>query len=98
MVMLSQFIESVYEDNTGNVWSENQLLELVKDWEDPNPDPIIINYEGIDVVRDDLLNYGSKIRFVDKFIQETTAKEIVFGCCPATGFLYVNGFLYEYVC
>ena len=90
MVMLSQFIESVYEDNTGNVWSENQLLELVKDWEDPNPDPVIINYEGIDVVRDDLLNYGSKIRFVDKFIQETTAKEIVFGCCPATGYAQIS--------
>lgn len=90
MVMLSQFIESVYEDNTGNVWSEDQLLGLVKDWEDPNPDPVIINYEGIDVVRDDLLNYGSKIRFVDKFIQETTANEIVFGCCPATGYAQIS--------
>ena len=82
--MLSKFIESVYEDNTGNMWSEDQLLDLVEDWEDPNPKPIIMNYEGIDVVRDDLLNHGSKIRFVDKLIRETSAKEIVFGCCPAT--------------
>lgn len=90
MVMLSQFIESVYEDNTGNVWSEEQLLDLVKDWKDPNPDPIIINYDGIDVVRDDLLNYGSKIRFVDKFIRESTESEIVFGCCPATGYAQIS--------
>ena len=92
MVMLSKFIESAYEDNTGNMWSEDQLLNLVEDWKDPNPKPIIMNYEGIDVVRDDLLNHGSKIRFVDKLIRETSAKEIVFGCCPATG---THKYLYQ---
>ena len=45
-----------------------ELLELVKDWEDPWPDPVIQDYDGIKVVRDDLLTAGSKIRFIDYYI------------------------------
>ena len=46
-----------------------ELLELVKDWEDPWPDPVIQDYDGIKVVRDDLLTAGSKIRFIDYYIK-----------------------------
>ena len=88
--MLSNFFEPHYEDNNGKLWSVEKLLEMVSDWEDPNPKPIIKEYDGIKVVRDDLLNHGSKIRFVDKYIRDVKAKEIVFGCCPATGYAQIS--------
>jgi hypothetical protein len=48
--------------------SDEQYLELIGDWKDPNPTPVIEEYNGIKVVRDDMLGFGSKIRFVDYFI------------------------------
>ena len=67
-------------------------LELVKDWEDPWPDPIIEIHDGVHVVRDDLLNAGSKVRFVDYYIKTLpeSVKEIVFGNCPATGYAQIS--------
>ena len=78
---MNKFFEPTYEDNGGKVWGISELLDLVKDWEDPNPKVVIEEYDGIKVVRDDLLHHGSKIRFIDKFIKDTPAKEIVFGSC-----------------
>lgn len=67
-------------------------LELVKDWEDPWPDPIIKMHDGVHVVRDDLLNAGSKVRFVDHYIKTLpeSIKEVVFGNCPATGYAQIS--------
>ena len=67
-------------------------LDLVKDWEDPWPDPIIEMHDGVHVVRDDLLNAGSKVRFVDYYIKTLpeSVKEIVFGNCPATGYAQIS--------
>ena len=67
-------------------------LELVKDWEDPWPDPVIKMHDDIHVVRDDLLNAGSKVRFVDHYIKTLpeNVKEIVFGNCPATGYAQIS--------
>ena len=67
-------------------------LELVKDWEDPWPDPIIEMHDGVHVVRDDLLNAGSKVRFVDYYIKTLpeSVKEVVFGNCPATGYAQIS--------
>ncbi len=48
--------------------SPEYYLELVKDWEDPNPKPVIELHDGIHVVRDDLLDAGSKVRFIDYFV------------------------------
>lgn len=74
--------------------SSNELLELIGDWEDPNPTPIIELHNDIHVVRDDLLNYGSKIRFVDYFIghapENKEVTEWVFGSCPATGYAQIS--------
>ena len=67
-----------------------ELLDLVKDWDDPNPKVVIEEYDESKVVRDDLLHHGSKIRFIDKFIKDTPAKEIVFGSCPATGYAQIS--------
>jgi hypothetical protein len=62
-----------------------------EDWEDPNPAPVIddIKLEDgrvIHVVRDDLIDGGSKVRFVDFMIRNLEEKEVVFGGCPATGY------------
>lgn len=66
-----------------------------EEWHDPNPKPVIVDYELDDgriihVVRDDLLGYGSKIRFVDFIIRNLPHKEIVFGSCPATGYAQIS--------
>lgn len=87
---LTKFLEPTYEDNNGKLWSVDELLKLVEDWEDPNPPPVIEKFEGIFVVRDELLVYGSKIRFIDKFIRDVPQKEIVFGSSPATGYAQIS--------
>jgi hypothetical protein len=74
--------------------SDKELLDMIGDWQDPNPAPVIELHNGIHVVRDDLLNYGSKIRFVDYFIghapENKKVTEWVFGSCPATGYAQIS--------
>lgn len=65
------------------------MLEL-NDWNDPNPAIQIHDHEGFLVVRDDLLGYGSKARFVDYMIRTMPEQEIVFGACPATGYAQIS--------
>lgn len=69
-------------------------LQLIAGWQDPNPVPVIEEYDGVSVVRDDLLSYGSKIRFIDYFIghaeENRDVKEWVFGSCPATGYAQIS--------
>ena len=53
----------------------------------------IEEYDGIHVVRDDLLEGGSKRRFIDRYIREQVSKgvnEFVFGGCPATGYAQMS--------
>lgn len=66
-----------------------ELLNL-NGWDDPNAPIQIVNHEGFLVVRDDLLGYGSKARFVDYLIRNMQEKEIVFGACPATGYAQIS--------
>ena len=74
--------------------SDKELLDMICDWQDPNPAPVIELHNGIHVVRDDLLNYGSKIRFVDYFIghapENKKVTEWVFVSCPATGYAQIS--------
>lgn len=74
--------------------SPEQYLDMIGDWQDPNPAPVIEMHNGIHVVRDDLLQYGSKIRFVDYFIghapENKEVQEWVFGSCPATGYAQIS--------
>lgn len=65
-------------------------LNMVEDWEDPNPRPIITVEEGIHVVRDDLLGGGSKLRFIDHMMQTWPYKEFVYGSSPATGYAQIS--------
>jgi hypothetical protein len=71
-----------------------QWLEDLKDWNDPNPAPVIEVHEGFHIVRDDLLNYGSKIRFIDYMIGHDPLNESItdwcFGACPANGYAQIS--------
>lgn len=66
-------------------------LKLIKNWKDPWPDPVIIKYNDIYVLRDDLIEYGSKVRFLDYFVKSLSPdiKEIVY-CSPATGYAQIS--------
>ena len=61
------------------------------DWQDPWPDPIIEQYNGVYILRDDLIEYGSKVRFLDYFVKSlpSNIKEIVY-CSPATGYAQIS--------
>ena len=66
-------------------------LSLIGDWEDPFPPPVIEEHEGIKVVRDDLLDGGSKVRFADYLIQShPEIEEWVYGSSPATGYAQIS--------
>ena len=52
------------------------------------PKLVIEEHEGFYVVRDDLLEGGSKRRFADRLIREEMsagANEFVYGGCPGNG-------------
>ena len=67
------------------------LSTNVYNWEDPNPSPILEEHNGFVVVRDDLLEGGSKIRFADYLISsQPEIKEWVYGSSPATGYAQIS--------
>ena len=57
------------------------------------PKLVIEEHEGFHIVRDDLLEGGSKRRFVDRMIREEIAEgaeEFVYGGCPANGYAQLS--------
>jgi len=66
---------------------------LLGGWVDPYPKPILEEHDGVLVVRDDLIQYGSKVRFADFLIGHyaPTAhiKEWVYSA-PATGYAQIS--------
>ena len=69
-------------------------LEQIGTWQDPYPTPLIEMHEGIRIVRDDLLNAGTKVRGVDYLIghdpRYAHIDEWVYGSCPATGYAQIS--------
>lgn len=62
-----------------------QYLALVRDWVDPYPAPVVERIENFYVVRDDLLEAGSKMRFIDCLIRNDDGDEWVFGGANKVG-------------
>ncbi len=60
-----------------DLFGRDWFLEVTKDWVDPLPLPIVENFDGIDVVRDDLIN-GSKCRFADLLVQSIKEDTLVY--------------------
>lgn len=71
-----------------------EYLELIKDWQDPNPKPVIEKHDRFLVVRDDLLGYGAKIRALDYLVghapEYAHVQEWVYGAAPASGYAQVS--------
>lgn len=69
-------------------------LDLIGDWKDPNPDPVLTEHDGYFVVRDDLLEVGSKARAGDYLIghakEHQHIQEWVYGSSPATGYAQIS--------
>ena len=63
-------------------------LDLAKDWEDPNPAPVIKIHDGVRVVRDDMV-VGSKIRGGDLLVSQIKQKTLVY-VQPRTGLAGVS--------
>lgn len=76
------------------VETAEDYLRVIGDWKDPYPAPVIVEHEGVQVVRDDLLGLGSKVRSTDYLIghdpKYAHVKEWVFGSCPATGYAQIS--------
>jgi hypothetical protein len=74
-------------------------LKLIGDWEDPNMIPVVLQHEGVYVVRDDLFAPGTKARAADYLIghdpENAHIEEWVYGSSPATGFAQIS---IPYVC
>lgn len=72
----------------------NNYHSIIKGWADPFPKPVIEVHNGIYVVRDDLLEAGTKIRGADYLIghspEHKNIKEWVYGSCPATGYAQIS--------
>jgi len=66
----------------------------MQEWCDPYPCPVIEYHDGVAVVRDDLLNVGSKVRFLDYLIghdpDTSGIEEWVYGSSPATGYAQIS--------
>jgi hypothetical protein len=60
------------------------MHELLGDWKDPNSAPVIEMHNDMYVVRDDLLTYGSKARFID-YLVRNEGEEWVFGGANKVG-------------
>ena len=72
------------------LFGPDDYLDLVKNWEDPNPFPVLVDYDGIVVVRDDLQEGGSKVRFADKLIRDTPVDEFCYGGSNSVGWKHLT--------
>ena len=69
----------------------DDYLSIIGDWQDTLPAPVIEEHEKIQVVRDDLLGGGSKMRFADYLIKSNEdIEEWVYGSSPATGYAQIS--------
>jgi hypothetical protein len=64
-------------------------LNLVKNWKDPFPEPVVVNHEGFNVVREDLLGIGAKGRFGDFLVSRAQSDTVVY-VQPRFGFAGVS--------
>jgi len=74
--------------------NSDEYLRLIQGWSDPFPAPVLEQHNGIYVVRDDLLDAGTKVRGADYLIghchQHKNIQEWVYGSCPATGYAQIS--------
>jgi hypothetical protein len=64
-------------------------LDLAGDWVDPFPEPIITSHSGFNVVREDMMGFGSKCRFGDILVSQTKQDTLVY-VQPRYGFAGIS--------
>lgn len=64
-------------------------LELAGDWKDPFDAPIVKEHEGFNVVREDLMGFGSKCRFGDILVSTCQSDTLVY-VQPRYGFAGIS--------
>lgn len=86
----------MYINPDGKTFSVYELSELVKDWSDTEKQIEILQIDNLTVVNDGAYEFGSKARFIDKYISELGGhiKEVVYAS-PTTGFAQIS---LAYVC
>jgi hypothetical protein len=68
--------------------AKTHYLSLCKEWTPYNPDPVVIEHEGVSVVRDDL-TVGTKTRAGDLLISKIQSDTLVY-CQPRVGLAGVS--------
>ena len=86
---MSKFIITESEINSDAYKTKTQYLDLVNDFVSSFPKPIIEDYNGIKVVREDLLEVGSKARFGEALVATCPTKKIVY-VQPRFGFAGIS--------
>lgn len=80
-------IDNVNKDLVGK--SLQYYLDLAGDWVDPYGLPQVHNHDGFNVVRDDLIEIGSKGRFADLYVSRTKADHFVY-VAPRVGYAGIS--------
>lgn len=77
-IRISKFRSTTSEVNVDDKYTVDEYLEMVNDFKSTFPDPVIENYNGIDVVREDLLAAGSKARAGEALIAMCESDTVVY--------------------
>jgi len=83
----THIIDGINKDLQGTT-REDYLL-LAEGWVDPFGEPTIQKCNGFNVVRDDLIEVGSKGRFADLFVQKQSADHFVY-VAPRVGYAGIS--------
>lgn len=77
-IRIPKFSSTTSEVNMDDVFTRDQYLEMVGGFESSFPDPVVEEYNGIKVVREDLLEVGSKARAGEALIATAKSDTIVY--------------------
>lgn len=70
--------------------ARRHYLDLAQDWVDPFPAPVLELHGGFCVVREDLLEVGSKARFGDLLVQRLPRSKPIVYVAPRFGFAAIS--------
>ena len=87
----NHIIDHINKDLSGQgiEFDRKCYLKYLKDWIDPFGLPEVVDHEGFMVVRDDLIEFGSKCRFGDYLVKNCTKDTLVY-VQPRCGFAGIS--------
>lgn len=86
---IQRFSITTSEINIDNCYTKDQYLEMLGDFKSSFPDPIIENHDGRIVVREDLLDVGTKAR-AGEFLISTCNSDTIVYVQPRFGFAGIS--------